>query len=469
MPLKINKLYAILIAISLVALPASAQQNSPDYVRALAAGYKAAFVCSNQFNAGIPPEQTAMDDLQGTYAELNPLLPTLAAELDTANRRVAVAYADNMPPRIAVWRAHLGCALLPIGATAADADILPRLADAPLDHAALDARPWPMGDRDATARPAGDPRALAAAMTNAFDRRTYGQGSETTAVVIVQNGRIVAERYRDDFDLHMSQRTWSVAKSLAAAVIGAAAQQGLVDVDAPASVPEWQRPGDPRRRITTDNLLRMASGLHSDYPGNRTDALYFGGISVSEEAASWPVVAPPDTRFRYSNNDIVLAIRALQHRLGDGEESRAFPLRALFWKIGMTRTAPETDWHGHFIMSSQVWTTARDLARFGLLHARDGVWNGERLLPDGWIDYVRRRGPAQPTGDGEGYGAGWWVLGGEGIPAGAFAAQGNRGQWVVVVPSLDLVVVRRGFDRTGMGFDGNAFARDVIAALAPRR
>lgn len=449
----------------LAVLPASAQQNAPEYLRALAAGYKASFICSNWFNGGIDPAHTAADDLQGTYPELNPLLPTLTAEVDQAGRRVSVAFAENMPPRIAVWRAHLGCALLPIGAAPSVAERLPSL-DAPaLDLAALDARPWPMGDRNAAARPNGDARALEAAITRAFDRRSYGQGSETTAIIVVQNGRIVAERYRDDIGLHTSQRTWSVAKSIAGTVIGAAAQQGLIDVAAPADVPEWQRPGDPRQQITIDNLLRMASGLHSDYPGNRTDALYFGGLSVTEEAASWPLVVPPDTRFRYSNNDIVLAIRALQHRLGDGGESRLFPLQAVLWKIGMTRTVPETDWQGHFVMSSQVWTTARDLARLGLLHAGDGTWNGERILPEGWIDYVRRHGPAQPT-SGDGYGASWWTFeAADGLPADAFSANGNRGQYVVVIPSRNLVIVRRGFDRIGMGFDPAPFARDVLQAL----
>ena len=376
MPRRRIRFSAAIAAACLALTPASAQQNTPEYVRALAAGYKAAFLCSNQFNGGLTAAQTEADDLRGTYPELSPILPTLTATTDTQARRVSVPYAEDMPPRVATWRPHLGCALLPIGADPSVADRLPRISAPPLDLAVLDTRPWPMGDRNATARPRGDVRALDRAVTAAFDRRTYGQGSETTALIVVQDGRIIAERYRDDFDMHNAQRTWSVAKSIAGTIVGAAAQQGLIDVNTPASVPEWQRPGDPRQRITTDALLRMASGLHSNYPGNRTDALYFGGLSVGEEAASWPIIAPPHARFRYANNDIVLAIRGLQHRLGDGEDSRLFPFRALFWKIGMTRTTPETDWQGHFVLSSQVWTTARDLARLGLLHAQDGMWNG---------------------------------------------------------------------------------------------
>jgi CubicO group peptidase (beta-lactamase class C family) len=329
----------------------------------------------------------------------------------------------------------------------------------------FDTRPWPMGDQKASARPSGNEAMIKQVVASAFDRRTYGQGSETTAVLVVERGRIVGERYRADLHRHSSQRTWSVAKSIAGTVVGAAAQKGLVDVKAPAPVPEWQRPGDPRRAITTDQLLRMASGLNSDHAGNRTDALYFGGIALADQAGSLPLVRPPGTEFRYANNDTVLAIRGLQHVLGDGRESLRFPFEALFWKIGMTRTVPETDWRGHFVLSSQVWTTARDLARLGLLHLQNGVWNGERILPAGWNDYVRSHGPAQPA-TGYGYGATWWTFPkASGLPQDAIVAQGNRGQYVVVIPSLSMVIVRRGFDGSGMSFDLARFTTDLLRAF----
>jgi CubicO group peptidase (beta-lactamase class C family) len=329
----------------------------------------------------------------------------------------------------------------------------------------MDRLAWPMGDRAAVARPRGNAKALEQAVTAAFDRRTYGQGSETTAVLIVHNGRIIAERYRPDFNMHMSQRTWSVAKSVAGTVVGAAVQQGKIDVAAPAPIPEWRRPGDPRAQITTDHLLRMASGLHSDTAGNRTDAIYFGGTSVTEQATGWPLIAPPGTRFRYANNDTMLAARALRAALGDGQEALAFPFTSLFWKIGMTRTVPETDWEGNFILSSQVWTTARDLARMGLLYLNDGVWNGERILPPGWGRYVAQHGPAQPP-SGYGYGASFWTFPrNSGLPQDAYVARGNRGQFLAIIPSRQMLIVRRGFDGSGVAFDLDSFTRDVLAAL----
>lgn len=460
--MKIRPVRLAALAAVLMSTGATAQEDRPPYVRALAAGYKASFVCSNLFNGGLSEAQTAADDLRGTYSSLNPLFASLPASIDQQGKTVSVRYDEAMPPRIAVWRPSLGCTQLPIGATAEAASHLPRIGVIP---PSLDGRPWPLGDRQARGKSPRNARPLAQAVNKAFDRRTYGQGSETTAVVIAHKGKIIAENYREDFNMHSSQRTWSVGKSIAGTVVGAAVQQGLIDVSKPAPVPEWQRLGDPRTQITTDQLLRMASGLHSDHAGNRTDALYFGGVAVADQAAGWPLVAPPGSTFRYANNDTVLAIRGLQHVLGDGERSIRFPFESLLWKIGMTRTVPETDWRGHFVMSSQVWTTARDLTRLGLLYLNDGVWGGERILPAGWLDYVRTNGPAQPS-SGYGYGATWWTFPkSSNLPSDAIVAQGNRGQYVVVIPSREIVIVRRGFDATGMNFDPAAFTRDVLAAL----
>ena len=455
---------ATLLAAFILAAPAFAQVDRPEYVRALAAGYKASFLCSDIFNAGQSEAQVAMDDLKRIYPELEPLIPGLETRIDREAKTVSVEFDGKLPPRIAAWRPNLGCAQLPIGAGPDSVRLLPRLTANPaVDR--NDRLPWPDGDRNATARPRGNSKALARSVAAAFDRRTYGQGSETTAVLVLQDGKIVAERYRGDFDMHMSQRTWSVAKSLAGTILGAAVQQGLLDVNTAAPVPEWRRPGDPRSAITTDSLLRMASGLHSDAAGNRTDATYFGGSSVTENATQWPLEAAPNTRFRYSNNDILLAVRGLRAKLGDGERALAFPFESLLWKIGMTRTVPETDWQGNFILSSQVWTTGRDLARLGLLYQNDGIWNGERILPPGWGAYVARHGPAQPA-SGHGYGATFWTFPpAAGLPADSYVAQGNRGQYLAIVPSRRIVIVRRGYDGPGTAFDAGPFVKDVLSAL----
>ena len=448
-----NSLAALLL---LVSVPAAAQAADP-YARALAAGYKAQFVCSGVFNAGRTPEAIARDELAGIQDNLAPLIGGLEARVDAEAKTVSVAFDPALPPRIAAWRPHLGCAGLPIGANPESATNLPKLALSPPQF--FRAPDWPYGDVGAEAKPKGDRRALAAALDAAFSE------ANTTGVVVVQRGRIVAERYAEGFGSHVPQRTWSVAKSIAGTVIGIAVHDGLIDPAKPAPIAEWQAPGDPRAAITTENLMRMASGLHSDFAGNRTDAVYFGGTNVGENVPGQPLEAKPGTRFRYANNDTLLAVYGLRAALADDARYTAFPFAELFWKIGMTSTFAETDWRGNFILSSQVWTTARDLARFGLLYLNDGVWGGERLLPEGWVKFVTT--PAGPQPDGPmGYGATFWLLNkSEGVPADAFAAVGNRGQYVVVVPGRNIVIVRRGEDHAGKGFDMARFTAAVLKAL----
>lgn len=470
----LNKFRAIIpLAVLFLAQPLAAQPDAAGpHDLALAAGYKAAFLCSDIFNAGLTQEQAAADDLTRIYPVYRPLIDALPVDIDRANHRVSVRWSETMPPRIAQWRPHLGCTNLPIGADAAAANALPALPDGavPRDLAATDARDWPLGDRHALRelpRPAQS--ALVDVTNRAFDRLSYGRETETTAILVIGNGRIVIERYRDGFHMHTPQRTWSVAKSIAATLIGRAADQRLIDLNAPLIVPEWQAPGDPRQTIGWHDLLHMSSGLWSPTAGNRTDDIYFGGMAVSDSIAGLPLEAEPGTRWRYANNDSLIAMRALRHALGDGDEALTYPFTALLGPIGMTRTTPETDWQGNYIMSSQVWTTARDLGRLGLLYLGDGVWQGERLLPQGWADYVATPAPDQPEGRGGiGYGAQFWLLGPEqGLPEGTYAAMGNRGQYVVIVPERQIVIVRRGFDAVGDGesFDIAAFARDILTAM----
>ena len=447
---------SIFLAAAMAAVVATGARAQEDaHVRALAAGYKAAFLCSGVFNAGRSEVEIAADDLEGIYPDYQPLVRTLSATVDREAKTVSVAFDPKLPPRIAAWRPNLGCAQLPIGAGPEAVASLPGLE--------ISRRPpvrpnWPDGDAKATAR---TPAALEPLLTRAFS----DYGGKTTAVLVVKDGRIVGERYRPGYDLHTPQRTWSVAKSLTASVVGRAAHLGMVKVDAPANIPEWRAPGDPRAQITLAQLMHMSSGLWTDGPGNRTDEVYVGGGAVTEWATRMPLEAAPGSRFRYANNDTLLAARAVRAALGDGQEALAFPFTELLWRIGMNHTTPETDWQGNFVLSSQVWTTSRDLARLGLLYLNDGVWNGERLLPEGWSRFVATPAPAQPP-QGAGYGAFFWLYGAEqGLPDGTYAMNGNRGQYVFIVPSRKVVIVRRGFDSAAARFDEVRFAKDVLAAL----
>jgi CubicO group peptidase (beta-lactamase class C family) len=436
---------------------------------ALTAGYKAAFLCSGIFNAGLSEEQVTADDLNGIYPEYQPHIAALPAVIDREARTVSVRFDAKLPPRIAVWRPLLGCAQLPIGAT--DSKVIPRLTPDFKTPALtdVDAATWPLGDARAAARlPRRTAAAIDAVVAKAFDGQSFGNTSTaaTTAVIVLKDGKIVAERYRTGYDSHTPQRTWSVAKSLAATLVGRAAALGRIDITAPAPIPEWQKPGDPRAAITTEQLIRLNSGLWTNGPGNRTDAVYLGGSTVAETAAAAPLDAAPGSHFNYANNDFMLAAYAVETALGDG--ALGFPFTQLLWPLGMTRTTPETDWRGHFILSSQVWMTARDLARLALLYANDGIGpDGQRLLPPGWVAAATTPTGAQPPAAGKrGYGAGLWLFGpANDLPAGTYAMLGNRGQFAVVVPQRRIIVIRRGFDGTDGTLDPAALTRAVLAAL----
>lgn len=454
-------LFAALVAAPLLAQPASAAEDA--HIRALAAGYKANFLCSDLFNAGLTEAQATEWDLEGIYPEYQATIRTLEAKVDRQARTVSVAFDPNLPPRIAAWRPGLGCSSLPIGAQADRIAVLPKLKIKPPSAAG---KTWPGGDEGATATPSAPvAAALDKAITKAFDPVVQGDGPRTTAVLVIRNGKIVAERYVPGFGPDTPQRTWSAAKSMTATVVGRAVQLGKLKVDAPAGVPEWPA-GDPRRAITLAQLMHMNSGLWTDGPGNRTDELYLGGALVTQTATTMPLEAAPGTRFRYANNDTLLAMRSVRAALGDGEAALNFPLQEVFWKIGMLHTTPETDWQGNYILSSQVWTTARDLGRLAMLYMNDGVWNGERLLPAGWSKFVATPAPAQPD-SGPGYGAFFWLYGeAQGLPADTYVMNGNRGQYVFIVPSKNAIIVRRGFDKAGgKAFDLAGFAREVLAAL----
>ena len=437
---------------ALTAMPAQAADAGADLNRAWAAGYRAAFTCSALWDgAGKAMADIERDELTGIYPEIEADVRALTADVDQTARRVLVRYRGDMPPRVAQWTGRDGCVTLPIGADPASGPGV-----SPQKRADFDARPWPLGDQGARAPiPRGLTRYEAAVMNIA------GFGGRTSALVIVKDGRIVVEHYQAGHDVHTAQRTFSVAKSLAATLIGNAVLRGKLDVAAPAAIAEWQSAGDPRALITTEQLMRMASGLTSDSAGNRTDAIYMGGASVRAWTTQWPLLNPPGSRYRYANNDTLLATLSLKAALA--KQGEALDPAAFFDRLGMTRTFVEHDKDGDFILSSQVWTTARDLARLGLLYLNDGVADGERILPADWRRFVST--PSGPQPDGPfGYGAGFWLLDkSAGVPSDAFGAFGNRGQYVIVIPSRRLVIVRQGYDDAAQRLDIAKLTAAVVA------
>ena len=332
-------------------------------------------------------------------------------------------------------------------------------------------QPWPTGDLGAFGPlPAGaDPTALDEAM----DRAMGPADQNTRALVVVHGGRIVAERFAEGFGPHTPQLSWSQGKSIAAALTGVLIQQGDLTLDQPAPIQEWHvDPADPRREIRIRDLLHMSSGLDFLNLGvqgpraftdeNEHFRIYQDAIDVCAHAIDQPMDLPPDSVFRYRNSD-PLTLTCLARRIVEdrGEDWLSFPQRALFDRIGIRDAVLETDRFGNFIITGYDFLSAYDWMRFGLLHLRDGVWEGERILPEGWSGFVSAPTSSDPQ---QGYGGLFWVNAGGSlpdVPRDAYWPAGFMGQNTVIVPSWDLVVVRLGPSPGG----SNAYLNEVVAGV----
>jgi len=282
----------------------------------------------------------------------------------------------------------------------------------------------------------------------ALMRRLFEQPPElglTLAVVAVHRGRIVAEDYGPDTDVTTPLISWSTAKSMTHAAVGLAVGRGLLDVSEPAPVPEWE---DERGTITLQHLLTMTPGLRfvEDYVdagiSHCIDMLFGAGKDdTAGYAAALPLDHAPGTVFNYSSGTTNIVSRAVGDAVGGEAAMRRLLTDDLFGTLGMSTATPTFDAQGTFIGSSFVHAAARDFARFGYLYLRDGVWQGERLLPDGWREHARTPTPVVPAQEDFGYGAHWWLWRDE---PGSLAAHGYEGQYVVVLPGRDLVLVRLG-------------------------
>ncbi|MBW2371398.1 MAG: serine hydrolase [Deltaproteobacteria bacterium] len=317
--------------------------------------------------------------------------------------------------------------------------------------------PWP-----SQAWPAAEPgpdvdrAALEQAYEHAF--RTLGRAGvrNTRALLAVHRGRIVAERYADGFDAQTRFHSWSMAKSVTQALVGILVRQGRLEVGAPAPVPEWHGADDPRRVVTLNHLLHMTSGLDNadGQGGEGFGAQMLFGDGAADQVAFASDVAltrEPDTHWAYSTATSNIVAWIVQQEVGGTPEALlGFLHRELLDPLGMRRTIPEFDAAGHYLGGGFVWASAHDWARFGYLYLRDGVWEGSRILPEGWLDYTTTAAPAPNNSV---HTAHFWINAqarpGQfeilpGAPPSAFCASGAYGQYVCMVPTHDLLVVRLG-------------------------
>jgi CubicO group peptidase (beta-lactamase class C family) len=461
----------LLLAALVATAPAAVAQNPtppgpefdgepPEYASAFAAKE----ICSRVFIARGDPEPI-INDLRGVSV----LAPGFAIDLadiriDRREQTVTVHHPEQ-PARSAVRASDNGCVILP--AYSGRLHFEPRRI--PWRGPSAGER-WPVGERLWQGRSRID-RALLAA---AFD--TYMQRPGRRAVVVVHKGELVGERYAPGFGPFTQQRSWSTAKSLTASLAGLLVDRGELRLDArPPLLGEWD--ADGRREITLRHLLNMSSGLKQNQfegsersletftPESEHAFIYFDGFDTYADALEAPLEVPPGTRWQYRNANVLSAAASIRRVLArDGQDFSTWAHGNLLEPLGMRHTTLEADPYGQFIASGTAFTTARDLARLGLLHLQGGRWDGGRLLSEDWVRFVRTPTPIAPH-----YGGFWWINHERqtfrSLPEDTFYASGAFGQNALVIPSHDLVIARMGFNFPDDDAGLDAFARMVLLAV----
>lgn len=445
-------------------------------VLTVASAFYAKTVCSGVFVSGRKAGDVIAEDV---LADIMPGMRRIHASIDREKGLVRTSLY-GLARRSALYRRGLGCTLL--NGASEEALLSQTRGLVPLEPAPAPRAPWPEGEVVETQRPPPgvDPARLRAALDDAFAEADADALKRTRAVVVVYKGRIVAERYARGVGADMPLPGWSLGKSITAALTGILVREGLLKTAASGLFPEWRNAGDARARITLDQLLRMTGGLDFDAPHERALSDVRRMLFLERDAAAYarrrPAVAEPGSWWQYGSGSSVLVNALIRDAVTkQGPDYFRFPRRALFNPLGMRSAVLEPDAAGTFLSPAFAYASARDWARFGLFILRDGVWNGKRILPEGWVGYCISPTPAS----GGLYGAHFWrrvppFLRPPGaserrLPEDRFYMLGHDGQMVAMIPSRDLVVVRLGLSRRRGAFDPDALLFEVLKAFQPPR
>ncbi len=420
----------------------------------------AKILCSGVFITGLDAADAAAN-VGGFISPFDERAHVVDTVVDYEQERVALTLSDGVT-RTAKRYENQGCVAHGIGEDSVH--FAPTAVERNLPPAAT--TPWPMGDvlSDVPWPSEIDMEKVEEALDIGFgpaEARTLG-------LVVTYKGRILGERYGEGIDIHTPLESWSMTKSLTGTLMGVLIQQGTYELWQSAPVPEWQEPGDPRQEIRIGDIMRMSSGIKINAPSDPdydrdiyADHLYlYTATSNSYEwAATRPQEWPPNTIGRYRNTDPVLTSYLIRLGVeGRGQNYHSFPQRDLFDKIGIRDGLIETDPQGNFLGQGLAFMPARDWARLGNLYLEDGVWDGERILPEGYVEYASTLAPTWVSDGRLQYGgAFFWVngQGNQGLPESAFSMRGAGGQSTTIIPTHDLVVVRLG-KYTGSGPGGRA-------------
>ncbi len=459
----------------IVSAPAFAAAPAIATPEDLGTAVSAQIACASIFVADRAEADVLRDDIHA----FAPFTKAVVLAVDRKARTVT-ASAPGAATRTALYRPVAGCTLLtgdiPIATLDAQAAKLrPTRGNA--------AKPWPVGDAPvprlvAAAEARLDRAALDKAVRAAFDEQNKGGYPDTRAIVVVQGGAIVAEHYAPGFDRNTELLGWSASKSIMGTLVGLLVDDGVLKLDDPAPVPEWQGEGDPRGKITLRQLLTMSSGLtfsESYVPGNDSIKMLFETGDMGAMAAEKPLKDAPGTNWSYSSGTTnILSRIVFQATGGTLEGMTRFAQKRLFEPTGMTSALIEPDEAGVQVGSSYAYATARDWARYGLLHLNKGRVGGKQLLSKHWLGFAVTPTTAAPRPV---YGAQLWLnhaeAGGErrklypDLPTDTVMARGHSFQIVAAIPSQDAVIVRLGWTPEGHTFDWNKYLSQIAAALAP--
>lgn len=423
----------------------------PELIR-VGSGYAAKIVCSNVFIAGRDPEQVLAVDVQ---APGHPLLKLMRVSVDRERKVVRAGLLGFLGQSAAVARDGLGCANVPDGDVEKARAV--RLAATPPPSPSP--APWPQGEQVEAATPE-----VAAVLA---DDNLAGEGMR--AVVVVRDGRIVGERYGEGFSETVPLLGWSMSKTVNAAILGTLVRDGRMSLEKAHLFPAWE--ADGRATITVADLMAMSSGLafNEDYGAvaDVTRMLYLEP-DMAGFAGSSLLAAPVGEVFSYSSGTSVLLSRLWQEAVGDPQQALRWPRSALFSPLGMESTVIEADESGTFVGSSYIYATARDWARFGQFLLQDGVWNGEAILPPGFVAWMREPAPASNGIYGRGQ---LWLEAPDGngrrmgVPADTFWLKGHDGQTMAVIPSQRMVVVRMGLTPRALGYGPELLVSALVATL----
>jgi len=370
----------------------------------------------------------------------------------------------------AVYREGLGCTLRHEKSIE---QIQNQAISLPLPPYNPDTLPWPTGNiLSDTIIEGVDYDKLTQAVAAAFDDDPKAEAKRTRAVLVIYKDHIIAEQYATGFDVNTRQHGWSMTKSIVNAMVGILVKQGKLSLDQQLPFPSWQ--ADARDNITLNHLMQMSSGLewNEGYLGSSdvTHMLYYEA-DMAGYVIEQPTDEPPNEDFTYSSGTTNIISYLIRQQFNTDEAYYRFPYETLFHKIGMTNTLIEADASGTFVGSSFGWGTARDWGRFGLLYLNEGVWEGDTILPEGWVAYT-----TTPTPPAHGYyGAQFWLnqpidppavmkrfRDMPDIPRDTFIASGHDGQRVFIIPSYEVVIVRLGLKN----LNDNDFVSGILSAIA---